>query len=107
MNSEYYNKTLDKTVKFNYAPPDPSSLNKPKINFTFAGQRSTLYDSSFSKTNMTSSTSRSRPKVNFVNSNPNVNFTINQPANYNQSSENSRLTIKVNFNNSNVSPNVE
>lgn len=32
MNSEYYSKALDKTIKFNYSNPN---LKKPKVHFSF------------------------------------------------------------------------
>lgn len=37
MSSEYYNKDLDKTIKFQYSDPDPNAKPKPKINFSFNG----------------------------------------------------------------------
>lgn len=37
MSSQYYNKDLDKTIKFQYSDPDPNAKPKPKINFSFNG----------------------------------------------------------------------
>ena len=96
MSSEYYNKNLEKTIKFKYSNPDPNAKSKPKINFTFTG-----YEASTPKNGSTS-----LPKISFTSSSPNKNikFTANSPTNINISSrihtipnaEESNLTILSN-----------
>jgi hypothetical protein len=67
MNSEYYIKNLDKTIKFNYSNPDP---NKKKVNFTFGAQSETpRRNSSLPKVNFTAST-QPMQKVTFNAINP-------------------------------------